>query len=215
MAINVAFGFLAKSTFEWIKEAEVGLLYLLDLPAWGNLIVALLAMDLLAQYTIHILLHKVPFLFRFHTVHHNDTHYNASTGTRHHPGDFIARELFALLACIIIGAPVEYYFFYRFLTIPQTYWTHSNLKVPAWVDKTVGLIFITPNMHKFHHHDEVHWTDSNYGNVFSIWDRLFGTLVIDNTDKINYGLDIMHAYDDKESDVLFQLKIPFIKRLHK
>jgi sterol desaturase/sphingolipid hydroxylase (fatty acid hydroxylase superfamily) len=83
--------------------------------------------------------------------------------------------------------------------------------VPTWVDKTIGLVFITPNMHKFHHHFERPWTDSNYGNIFSIWDRMFGTLVIGDPKKVKYGLDVL---DDKNSgDVLYQFKVPFDKKI--
>jgi sterol desaturase/sphingolipid hydroxylase (fatty acid hydroxylase superfamily) len=215
MIINVVFAILTIGVFEWIDREHIGFLHMVHLPAWANLLIAVMWIDLVAQYFIHYLLHKVPFLWKFHLIHHDDTHLDATSGTRHHPGDFITRELLALVACIIIGAPVSYYFFYRFITIFLTYLTHSNIKVPTWVDKTIGLIFITPNMHKFHHHYQLPWTDSNYGNVFSFWDRIFGTLTVDDPSKIRYGVDVLIRNEDKVEDVKFQLNIPFNQELHK
>lgn len=215
MLINVLFGILTVGVFNWIEDDKIGILHQFSLPAWANLLITMLWIDLIAQYLIHYLLHKIPVLWRVHAIHHNDTELDATSGTRHHPFDFITRELFALVACIVIGAPVSYYFFYRFVTIFLTYLTHSNTKVPVWVDKTIGLIFITPNMHKFHHHYKLPWTDSNYGNVFSFWDRIFGTLVVDDPSKIRYGLDTLTHEEKNVNDLAFQLKLPFRNDAHK
>lgn len=213
--INVIFGIITLGVFEWIKNEQIGLLYIIHLPAWANLLLTIMWIDLVAQYFIHYLLHKVPYLWKFHVIHHNDTQLDATSGTRHHPGDFVTRELFALIACIIIGAPMSYYFFYRFVTIFLGYLTHSNIKHPVWIDKTIGLVFITPNMHKFHHHYQLPWTDSNYGNVFSFWDRLFKTLTVDDPGKIRYGLDTLIHEERNQENILFQLKLPFVKDIHK
>jgi sterol desaturase/sphingolipid hydroxylase (fatty acid hydroxylase superfamily) len=121
------------------------------------------------------------------------------------------REVFALFAAILVGAPISYYLTYRIITIFFTYSTHANISVPSWVDKTVGLVFITPNMHKFHHHFERPWTDSNYGNIFSIWDRMFGTLVIDDPKKVRYGLDVLD--DTTSGNLKYQFGIPFNKTI--
>jgi len=215
MIINLAFAIFTVGIFDWVAREHIGVLYMVHLPAWANLLITIMWIDFVAQYFIHYLLHKVPFLWRFHVIHHDDTHLDATSGTRHHPGDFITRELFALLACVIIGAPMSYYFFYRFVTIFLTYLTHSNIKIPTWVDKTIGLVFITPNMHKFHHHYKLPWTDSNYGNIFSFWDRIFKTLTVDDPSKIRYGLDTLIREEKNVESVKFQLKLPFIKGIHK
>jgi sterol desaturase/sphingolipid hydroxylase (fatty acid hydroxylase superfamily) len=89
MLINVVFGILTVGVFEWIKTNEIGFLFYVDLPFWVELLIAVLALDLFAQYIVHYLAHKIPWLWRFHMIHHSDTHLDASSGTRHHPGDFI------------------------------------------------------------------------------------------------------------------------------
>ena len=145
-----------------------------------ELLVAIVVFDLIAQYGVHWCLHNIKPLWRLHMVHHSDTHVDVTTGTRHHPIDFVVRELFALVAVLVVGAPLTFYLFYRILTIFFTYMTHANVELPENVDRAISWVFVSPNMHKFHHHFEVPWTDRNYGNMLSIWDRIFGTFTYGN-----------------------------------
>ena len=207
LTINVLFGLATLGIFMWMAQNGFGLLNIIDLPIWAELLIAVMALDLFAQYGMHYLLHKIPFLWKFHMVHHSDTHVDATTGTRHHPGDYLTREMAALTAILLFGIPLAYYIFYRIITIFFSYFTHANITIPQWIDKPISYIFITPNMHKFHHHYEMPWTDTNFGNVFSFWDRLFGTLVYDDPKKVVYGLDILD--DTRAGDVLYQMKVPF------
>jgi sterol desaturase/sphingolipid hydroxylase (fatty acid hydroxylase superfamily) len=209
MIINVLFGIATVGVFEWIKSKEFGLTYLVDWPIWVELFMCILIFELMAQYLIHYMLHRVKWMWKFHMIHHSDTHLDATSGTRHHPGDFIMRETFALAAVVVTGAPVGYYFFYRICTVFFTYFTHANISLPIWIDKPLSYIFITPNVHKFHHHFERPWTDTNFGNIFSIWDRLFGTFVYDDPKKIKYGLDVLDS--KKDENVGYQLGLPFSK----
>ncbi len=103
LIINVLFGILALGVFSWLQTSEFGLLFLFDLPIWLELIISLMLFDLVAQYGVHYLLHKVSWMWRFHMIHHSDTKVDVTSGTRHHPGDYIFRELFALLAAVLIG----------------------------------------------------------------------------------------------------------------
>jgi len=211
MLINLIFGIATVGLFIWLENHEFGLLYLINWPIWAELLIAILVFELFAQYIIHYLLHKVSFFWRLHMIHHSDTKVDATTGTRHHPGDFVLREIFALLAVLILGAPVAFYMFYRICTVFFTYFTHANIILPRWLDKPLSLVFITPNMHKFHHHHERPWTDSNFGNITSIWDRIFGTLVYDDPRKIKFGLDVLD--DTTDEDVKYQFLIPFDKSI--
>jgi sterol desaturase/sphingolipid hydroxylase (fatty acid hydroxylase superfamily) len=207
IAVNAVFSALLVKLLPVLSAMHFGLFYQVDLPLWIELIVALLILDLLAQYTIHYLLHNVSWLWRFHQVHHSDTHVTATTGTRHHPIDYFTRESFTLATVVLLGAPMGIYMFYRLLTVFCTYFTHSNIALPARLDKLLSYVIITPNAHKFHHHYKMPWTNRNYGNIFSIWDRLFSTFVYDNTGKIQYGVDTM---DDKRANsISYQLIEPF------
>lgn len=211
MLINVAFGVFTLGVFEWLEMQEFGLLHLVDLPIWLELLFALLILDLIAQYGVHYLLHKVKWMWRLHLVHHSDTKVDATTGTRHHPLDFIIRETFALFAVIITGMPLAFYLFYRIITVFFTYFTHANIKLPSKFDKALSYVFVTPTMHKFHHHDKMPWTDTNFGNMFSIWDRIFGTFQYGDTHKINYGLDLTDPKMDE--NIRYQLLLPFNKKI--
>ncbi len=209
MLINVAFGLVTIGLFSWAKANEFGVLFLVDFPIWVELIIAILILDFIAQYCVHWLLHRVPWMWRFHMIHHSDTHVDATTATRHHPGDYISREVFALIAIILFGIPFSYYIFYRMMTIFFGYFTHANISLPNFLDRMLSKIIVTPNMHKFHHHFERPWTDTNFGNIFSFWDRILGTLTYKDPKDVIYGLDILD--NDTDEDILYQLKIPFNK----
>lgn len=213
LLINVLFGVVIAGVFVFLKEQQYGLLHMISLPAWVELLIAVLFLDLIAQYAVHYLLHKVRFMWRFHMVHHSDTHVDATTGTRHHPGDYFMREVFGLIAIVILGAPLAFYVFYKICTILFTYFSHANISLPKRLDKALSLVFITPDMHKFHHHFELPWTDTNYGNIFSLWDRMFGTLVYTDPKKVIYGLDILD--DSKDESLVYQFKVPFNKEIKK
>ena len=164
-------------------------------------------LDFFSQYVAHYLVHRIPWLWAFHTIHHSDVEVDVTTGTRHHPGDFLFREIFALVAIILGGIPMAYYIFYRLCTVFFTYFTHANILMPNWIDVPLSWIFITPNIYKFHHHRAQPWTDSSFGNVFSFWDRLFGTLVYDDPTKVRFGLDVFD--ENGKEQLMLLLKYPF------
>ncbi|MCB0761962.1 MAG: sterol desaturase family protein [Flavobacteriales bacterium] len=209
LLINVGFGLVTLQILNWTEAHQFGLLAMIHLPLWLELIITVVFLDLVAQYLVHVLLHKVHWMWRLHLVHHSDTHVDASTGTRHHPLDYVLRETFAAGALFLLGAPFGFYVFYRLLTVLFTYVTHANIRLPERIDRALSLIFVTPNLHKFHHHNKTIWTDSNYGNVLSIWDRIFGTFIYDDPDRIVYGVDVMD--ETKDENVWHQLKVPFGK----
>ena len=207
LIINVLFGFATVGIFLWTSQQEFGLFFLLNLPIWLELLLAIMILDFVAQYVAHYLLHRVAWMWKFHLVHHSDTKVDATTGTRHHPGDYLIRELFALVTIFFTGMPVAFYIIYRISSILFTYFSHANIGLPIWLDKLISIIFITPNMHKFHHHYERPWTDTNFGNIFSFWDRIFGTLVYGDPKQVQYGVDVVEP--SKSEDVLYQFKLPF------
>ena len=209
ITINVLFGLLIGGVFIWAANNSIGLLYLVELPLWVEVLIGIMLLDFIAQYLVHYLLHTVSFMWKFHMVHHSDTAVDVTTGTRHHPGDYLFREVFALIAIVLGGIPFGVYMIYKIVTVVMTYWTHSNLNMPRGLDKFLSYLFITPNMHKFHHHFERPWTDTNFGNIFSIWDRMMGTFVYGDTSKIKYGLDVVD--NSKSEDLGYQMTLPFNK----
>lgn len=211
LVINVLFGIVTAGVFIWLDQSHFGLLNWIDLPVWAQLVLCVMALDFIAQYVAHYMLHKIKWLWKLHIVHHSDTQVDVTTGTRHHPLDYIVRETFALGAIVIMGMPVAYYLVYRLLSVFFTYFNHANISLGK-ADKILSYVVVTPDMHKFHHHFEMPWTDTNFGNIFSFWDRIFGTMVYDDPKKIVYGLDIVDS--SKGENVGYQLSIPFRKEIH-
>jgi sterol desaturase/sphingolipid hydroxylase (fatty acid hydroxylase superfamily) len=207
LLVNAAFGVASITVVAWTSSAGFGLLHLVELPAVAELTIAVVALDLTAQYWAHYLLHRVRWMWRLHVVHHSDTKVDATTGTRLHPGDFAVRELFALVALALIGAPLAFYVVYRIVSVFFTFLTHANVSLPPRLDATVSWLFVTPNMHKFHHHFERPWTDTNFGGILSIWDRMFGTFVYGDPRQVAYGVDVSDATRDE--DVWHQMTLPF------
>ncbi len=209
LLINVLFGAATLAVAEWTGRSSFGIVRWIELPLWAELMIVLIILDFTAQYVAHYLLHHVRPLWRFHVVHHSDTKVDATTGARLHPGDYAFREVFALGGMAVAGAPLAFYVFYRILTIFFTFLTHANVDPPAWLDASLSWIFVTPNMHKFHHHVERPWTDMNFGGILSVWDRMFGTFVYGDPRQVEYGVDV--ADPARDEDVVHQFALPFQK----
>ena len=150
-------------------------------------------------------------MWKFHLIHHSDTHVDVTTGLRHHPGETVFRIVFTILAVVIVGAPMGIVMLYQSLSVLFAHITHANIRVPVKVDRTFSYLFVTPLMHKVHHHYQQPLTDTNYGNIFSIWDRLFGTYAqVPDSSALIYGIDT--HMDPKENDEIGSLlAIPFQK----
>ena len=211
--INLCFGFFLVKFLWFFQQYELGILFWFDFPQWIEVVISLLILDMVAQYLVHYLLHKVSWMWKFHKIHHSDTRVDATSGTRHHPGDYLLREIFSFATLIIMGIPVSHYFLFRFITIFFTYFTHANIRIPATLNRFFSIIFITPDLHKIHHHFKQPWTDRNYGNIFSIWDRAFGTLVQEDANKVVYGLDNLGA--DYKDNALKLLAMPWVDQTQK
>ncbi len=194
-----------------VAENEFGLLYLIDMPLWLQVVVGVLLMDLIGAYLIHFVEHRVKWLWKFHLVHHSDTNIDVTSGLRHHPGEAVFRVLFTIAAVIIIGAPMGIIMLYQTLSGLFAHLTHTNTSPLGKWDRAFSYLFVTPDMHKVHHHYTQPWTDTNFGNIFSVWDRLFGTFqYVDDMNEIKYGIDT-HMKPEEHSKIGNLLAIPFQK----
>jgi len=205
--INFAFAYLLVRTSEWAADQHFGLLQWISMPLWLQLIAGLLLLDLIGAYAIHFIEHKVKWMWKFHMVHHADTHVDTTTANRHHPGESVFRAVFAIIAVFIIGSPIWLVMLYQTLSAVLSQFNHANIKMPALFDSVLRTVIVTPNMHRVHHHYMRPETDSNYGNIFSFWDRLFGTYHFTQPSKLHYGLDVLQSRNDES--LAEQLKIPF------
>lgn len=196
---------------DWCKARGFGIVYWLHAGVWGTIIISVLALDFFGGWLVHIVQHKIPVLWRFHVIHHADNNVDVTTGLRHHPGESLLRGLFFFMAIAISGAPMYGVMIFQTLVVIATAFTHANINLPPAVDKIISYVLVSPNMHKVHHHWKQPFTDSNYGAIFSIWDRLLGTFKKLHPSQIRYGLDKYYS-NDRDEDILTLLKSPFTKQ---
>ncbi len=194
---------------DWCRTQNFGMVYWFNANILGAIFIGVLALDF-SSWLVHLVMHKVPVLWRFHLIHHSDNNVDVTTGLRHHPGDSLLRGIFFLLLIFVSGAPMYSVMIYQTLVVLATAFTHANISLPRRLDKALSYVLVSPNMHKVHHHWVQPYTDSNYGAVFSIWDRMFKTFTTLDPKKIKYGLDKYYP-NEKDEDFIALMKRPFQK----
>jgi len=211
LIIHTVLAILIVMLSDWCRDQSFGIVYWThaNTSILLTIIIGALALDF-SSWLVHWIMHKVRPLWGFHLIHHTDNTVDVTTGLRHHPGDSILRGIFFILLIFISGAPMYAVMIYQTLLVLATAFTHANISLPKPVDKIISYILVSPNMHKVHHHWKQPYTDSNYGGVFSIWDRLFGTYKTLDPKEIRYGLD-RHYPNEKDEDLVALLKKPFQK----
>jgi sterol desaturase/sphingolipid hydroxylase (fatty acid hydroxylase superfamily) len=200
--------------FNWIALNEIGLLNQIEIPYLLKILVGILALDFVG-YWAHRLYHKWHLFWRLHRVHHSDTKMDSSTSFRTHPLEVFLDNGSSIVAAIIFGLDINILVLRWIIYMPLFVAHHSSYRFPIWVDSFFGKIFVTPNLHKVHHHQDQAYTDSNYGNIFIFWDKLFGTFKELPVDEIKYGLKEFEG--SKKQSFWYLLISPFInvKHLHK
>jgi sterol desaturase/sphingolipid hydroxylase (fatty acid hydroxylase superfamily) len=211
VVIGLGFAGLLLGASQWVTANDFGLLNWISMPIWLQIIIGVMLLDFFGAYLVHWVEHKIKFMWKFHLVHHSDTTVDVTTGLRHHPGEAVFRMVFTILGVIVVGAPIWIVFFYQTMSAAFTHFNHANIQMPKKLDRALSLVFVTPYMHKVHHHYTQPYTDMNYGNIFAVWDRLFGTFAqVDDTKELVYGIDT-HMDPKENDDVVNLLKIPFQK----
>ena len=219
-AINVAIAPLVPLSgvlaADWAHQRGVGLLNGLTGAAVGwELIVVLLATALIRSsfnYLTHFAFHKIPILWRIHRVHHLDTALDVSTGLRSHPVELIIALSISVPTSIVFGLHPVGLVLYETLEQLFSLFTHANLIVTSRLDSMLRWVIVTPLVHSVHHSSFPYETDSNYGAVLTLWDRLFGTyceLKKDCEDDFEIGL--REVRDARASMFWWQLLSPLIR----
>lgn len=210
--INFIFAFIILELSTYLSTNKWGLLYLTELNPWLFMIVGLLGLDLFGAWLAHFMEHKVRWMWMFHLVHHTDPGVDATTANRHHPGESLIRVFFTILGITIMGAPMWLIMLYQSLSVVLSQFNHMNIQMPKLLDRAISLIIVSPDMHKVHHHYKLPYTNTNYGNIFSFWDRMFGCFAeVKNCKKdLIYGLDTFPAKNE-HSNIGSMLAMPFKK----
>jgi len=211
VVINFALAFLLLETADWVKANEFGIInWLPEMPLWLYALLGVLLLDFFGAYLAHFVEHKVKPLWMVHLVHHTDHNVDTTTANRHHPIESLIRFTFTLFGVLVVGTPIALVFLYQSLSLVFTQFNHANIRMNKALDKALSYVIVSPDMHKIHHHYRLPYTDSNYGNIFSVWDRLFGTFMYMDREKLIYGVDVFPD-EQKNSHIGELLKQPFQK----
>ena len=207
--INFSLAFLLLFTADWVQINNFGIInWMPEMPLWLYVLLGVILLDFFGAYLAHYTEHKIKPLWMIHLVHHSDHKVDTTTANRHHPLESVIRFGFTLFGVLVVGAPIAIVMIYQSMSLVFTQFNHANIKIPKSVDKLLSYIVVSPDMHKVHHHNLLPYTDANYGNIFSIWDRLLGTYMHLDREKIVYGVDTFPD-EVKNASLITLLKQPF------
>lgn len=185
---NLSLTSLSAFLAETISRNRIGLFAKLDSHPWTFTFLCVAGLDLFA-YLAHVLLHKIPLGWKFHRVHHSEWEVDVTTAFRQHPGETLWRTAWQYFGIVVFGPPFWIVAIYLSISSLNALLEHANLKIADPLDKILRLLIVTPNMHKVHHSQVIVESDSNYSNIFSIWDRVGRTYTANiNIRGIRYGL---------------------------
>ena len=190
-----------------VERRRRGLLKLLGLPAWLEVALAVVLLDY-TLYLWHVLTHRVPFLWRFHVVHHLDLDLDASTALRFHFAELVLSVPWRAGQILLIGVSPLALSAWQTLLFLSILFHHSNVELPLGLERRLNYFVVTPRMHGIHHSVVKEETDSNWSSGLAAWDRLHGTLRLDVPQtEVTIGVP---AYRDPEEVGLSEiLKLPF------
>lgn len=187
-----------------------GLFNNLSVPLPIVIAVSILVLDGV-HYLKHVAFHKIPLFWRFHRAHHTDLDYDFTTGIRFHPFESIVNTVLTMAAIAVLGIPVAAIAIFETTLVVVTFIVHGNVSYPRALDNMFRTLLVTPDMHRIHHSARIAETDSNYGVIFSWWDRLFGTHVgqpLNGHEGMTLGL---HEFRDSKHQTLpWVLFCPFL-----
>lgn len=211
LAVRLLVPLLMVGSAGFAAERGWGLLNVTALPGWLEFMLAIIALDL-SLYFQHWATHRVPLLWRLHKVHHSDPTFDVTTAARFHPVEMIASMGWKMAVVVAFGLPVTAVFAFVVVFNLATLFTHANFALPNWLERPVRTMFVTPDMHRIHHSSIRCETDSNYGTLFSTWDRLFSTYTSqakEGPEGIKIGLE--EFQDDRPHRLGWSLLLPFRK----
>lgn len=178
-----------------VQEYGGGILRWIDSPFWVSAIIGFLAIDF-GRYLHHYLLHRVPFLWRMHRIHHADQDYDFTVGLRFHPFEGLFVIIFAFGVIALVGPPPIAVLVAEVAIAVSGLVIHANGRTPRWVEKYVRMVFVTPDMHRVHHSVVRAEHNSNFSGLHSFWDKIFGTYISDTAapqDTMEIGLPDLRA----------------------
>ena len=194
------------------EQRAWGLLNIVDMPLWFDLLLSVVILDLF-RYWVHRALHQVPVLWRLHRIHHADPDYDLTTGLRFHPLEALLSGAVGLCLVVMLGAAPVAVLVSEAIAIVNGFFAHGNAGMSDRLDRCLRTLIVTPDMHRVHHSTDIVESNRNYSSVFSIWDRLFGSYVAQpglGHAGMSIGLDDMPREDGL--DLWTMLMAPFARK---
>ncbi len=192
-----------------VEEKNWGILNLVEFSYGIKIALSIILMDF-TLYFWHLANHKIPFLWRFHLVHHTDLEMDVSTASRFHFGELVLSVFFRAFQILIFGIdPIGLLIFETSVTF-FAFFHHSNTKLPLFLERALNKVIVTPRMHAIHHSQILKETDSNFTTIFSFWDRPFKTLVL-NIPQKDIIIGVSSYPDPKELKLVNLIILPFKK----
>ncbi len=205
--LQLIFVFVTTRAVGYGALPQFGLLNVFNAPRWLKIIDTIVMMDLLL-YFWHILIHRLPLFWRFHRVHHTDLDVDVSTSLRLHVVEVILAALVRLSIAYFLGADPIGILVFEICYLWADQFRHSNLELPQWLERAYWLLFVPPAMHRIHHSVDMDERHTNFGAIFSIWDRFLGTLRTGvDQEHIWFGVD-GHIHE-KKLDIQHLIAMPF------
>lgn len=188
--------------FHWLTSAGIGV------PVWAQWIISLLVLDF-AVWAFHLAAHRIPFLWVFHRVHHADPDIDVTTALRFHPGEIALSSLYKAGFVIFLGAPVLAAVLFEMILNGLAMFNHANWRIPPRIDRILRLFVVTPAFHRMHHAMET-GHNRNFGFCLSIWDQLFGQMVVPTADRAALQIGLPEYRATRQHSPLALLVQPFV-----
>ena len=207
--LSLIFSAAVVGTATYVQTHNLGILNMVEAPAWLKVLFTVAFLDFML-YVWHLLNHEMPFLWRFHRVHHCDLNMDVSTATRFHIGELVISAVIKISIIFFLGASPLGVFIFESAVVLCAQFHHSSMKVPKWFETLWWLFFVPPSMHRIHHSVIIKERNTNYGTIFSLWDRTLGTLLT-GVDQAGIRIGVGAYHQPEKLNFPHLLTMPFTK----
>jgi len=205
----LAFLIIVPVAAHWAQRNDFGLLHWIDMPPVAVWVIAFVVLDF-AVWLQHVLMHRIPFLWRVHAVHHSDTHLDLTSALRFHPLEIILSTLYKSAWVVLLGVPVLVALAFELWLNGNALFNHSNIRLPRWLDRFMRRFIVTPDMHLVHHSTDVAEQQRNYGFALTIWDRLFAQYLPKSERGVEtQPIGLLEAQDNRPARLSWSMTYPF------